>query len=102
MDQEYEAEVSFMTTFVVIYDESVRWLRLNTYCSLISHVLIPRKLDVSLPKFTMEQSYALHTILPGMGIQDVFKDTANFKGMSQEAGLKVSQASVQFSSPCKL
>lgn len=53
--------------------------------------LIPRKLEVSLPKFTMEQSYALHTILPAMGIQDVFKDTANFKGMSQEPGLKVSQ-----------
>lgn len=45
----------------------------------------------------MEQSYALHTILPGMGIQDVFKDTANFKGMSQEAGLKVSQVSEWFS-----
>ncbi|MCJ8736700.1 hypothetical protein PDJAM_G00015480 [Pangasius djambal] len=50
-----------------------------------------KKLEVSLPKFTMEQSYALHTILPAMGIQDVFKDTANFKGMSQEPGLKVSQ-----------
>lgn len=44
----------------------------------------------------MEQSYALHTILPAMGIQDVFKDTANFKGMSQEPGLKVSQVSEQF------
>ncbi|KAF7704592.1 protein Z-dependent protease inhibitor [Silurus meridionalis] len=50
-----------------------------------------RKLEVSLPKFTMEQSYALHTILPAMGIKEVFKDTANFKGMSQEPGLKVSQ-----------
>ncbi|KAF5909591.1 protein Z-dependent protease inhibitor-like, partial [Clarias magur] len=50
-----------------------------------------KKLEVSLPKFTMEQSYALHNILPAMGIQDVFKDTANFKGMSQEPGLKISQ-----------
>ncbi|XP_060790605.1 protein Z-dependent protease inhibitor [Neoarius graeffei] len=50
-----------------------------------------KKLEVSLPKFTMERSYALHTILPAMGIQDVFKDTANLKGMSQEPGLKVSQ-----------
>ncbi|KAG7328472.1 hypothetical protein KOW79_008416 [Hemibagrus wyckioides] len=50
-----------------------------------------KKLEVAMPKFTMEQSYALHTILPAMGIEDVFKDTANFKGMSQEPGLKVSK-----------
>lgn len=56
-----------------------------------------------MPKFTMEQSYALHTILPAMGIEDAFKDTANFKGMSQEPGLKVSQVSEQFYiSFCKL
>lgn len=68
----------------------------NTCSTLIPHGLIPRKLEVSLPKFTMEQSYALHTILPAVGIQDVFKDTANFKGMSKEPGLKVSQVSEQF------
>ncbi|XP_027028306.2 protein Z-dependent protease inhibitor [Tachysurus fulvidraco] len=50
-----------------------------------------KKLEVSLPKFTMEQSYALHTILPALGIRNVFKDTSNFKGISQEPGLKVSQ-----------
>ncbi|XP_017546380.1 protein Z-dependent protease inhibitor [Pygocentrus nattereri] len=49
------------------------------------------KLEVYLPKFKMEQSYPLHKILPAMGIQNIFKNTANLKGMSQEPGLKVSQ-----------
>ncbi|KAI4905479.1 hypothetical protein NFI96_028113 [Prochilodus magdalenae] len=49
------------------------------------------KLEVYLPKFKMEKSYSMHKILLSMGIQHVFKHTANLKGMSQEAGLKVSQ-----------
>lgn len=38
----------------------------------------------------------MHTILPSIGIQNVFKDTANFTGLSQEPGLKVSQVSGDF------
>ncbi|XP_066523602.1 protein Z-dependent protease inhibitor [Hoplias malabaricus] len=49
------------------------------------------KLEVYLPKFKMEQSYSMHKILSSLGIHDLFRDSANLKGMSQEPGLKVSK-----------
>ncbi|KAK6307276.1 hypothetical protein J4Q44_G00224240 [Coregonus suidteri] len=50
-----------------------------------------RKLEVQLPKFKMEQSYAMHKILPDLGISRIFHDTANLTKLSKDPGLKVSE-----------
>ncbi|XP_029585979.1 protein Z-dependent protease inhibitor [Salmo trutta] len=50
-----------------------------------------RKLEVQLPKFKMEQSYAMHNILPDLGISSIFHDTANLTKLSKDPGLKVSE-----------
>ncbi|KAJ8399173.1 hypothetical protein AAFF_G00415520 [Aldrovandia affinis] len=49
------------------------------------------KLEVQVPKFKMDQSYAMHKILPHLGIASVFENTANLSGLSREQGLKVSE-----------
>lgn len=49
------------------------------------------KLEVNLPKFKMEQSYSLHSILPDMGMSSVFSNAANLTKLSKERGLKVSE-----------
>ncbi|XP_076833964.1 protein Z-dependent protease inhibitor [Brachyhypopomus gauderio] len=49
------------------------------------------KVEVHLPKFKMEHVYSMHKILPALGIENVFKNTANLTGISQEVGLKVSE-----------
>ncbi|KAJ8290375.1 hypothetical protein GJAV_G00012040 [Gymnothorax javanicus] len=48
------------------------------------------RLEVQIPKFKMEQSYAMHKILPHLGISSAFENMANFSGLSKEHGLKVS------------
>uniref|UniRef100_A0AAY4AT30 Serpin domain-containing protein n=1 Tax=Denticeps clupeoides TaxID=299321 RepID=A0AAY4AT30_9TELE len=53
--------------------------------------MVKVKLEVQLPKFKMEQSYAMQKILPDLGIGNIFQDTANLTRLSMEAGLKVSE-----------
>ncbi|XP_035529638.1 protein Z-dependent protease inhibitor [Morone saxatilis] len=49
------------------------------------------KLEVNMPKFKMEQSYSLHSLLPDMGVASVFSNSANLTKLSKEEGLKVSE-----------
>ncbi|XP_055029163.2 protein Z-dependent protease inhibitor [Misgurnus anguillicaudatus] len=49
------------------------------------------KMEVHLPKFQMEQRYAMHELLPHLGINSVFMDSANLTGLSKDVGVKVSQ-----------
>ncbi|KAJ8009237.1 hypothetical protein DPEC_G00086810 [Dallia pectoralis] len=49
------------------------------------------KLEVQLPRFMLEQSYSLQKILPGLGISEVFQDSADFSGISSETNLKLSE-----------
>lgn len=58
------------------------------------YTLLLRKLEVHLPKFKMEQSYNMHEILPQLGIDSVFLDSANLTGLSKEGHLKISQVTV--------
>lgn len=58
--------------------------------------LVHSKLEVSLPKFKMEQSYSLHDLLPDMGMDSVFSDSANLTRMSKIESLRVSEVSVHF------
>ncbi|XP_036405987.1 serpin peptidase inhibitor, clade A (alpha-1 antiproteinase, antitrypsin), member 10a [Megalops cyprinoides] len=48
------------------------------------------KLEVQLPRFSLEQSYGMRNILPDLGITDVFENTANLT-LSSESGLKLSE-----------
>ncbi|KAK5609765.1 hypothetical protein CRENBAI_023003 [Crenichthys baileyi] len=49
------------------------------------------RLEVSMPKFKMEQEYSLHNLLPDMGMVSLFGSSANLTRLSKEAGLKVSE-----------
>ncbi|KAM4540425.1 protein Z-dependent protease inhibitor isoform 2-T2 [Fundulus diaphanus] len=49
------------------------------------------RLEVSMPKFKMEQEYSLHKLLPEMGMASLFSTSADLKRLSNEAGLKVSE-----------
>ncbi|XP_065144101.2 protein Z-dependent protease inhibitor [Paramisgurnus dabryanus] len=49
------------------------------------------KMEVHLPKFQMEQRYAMHELLPHLGINSVFLDSANLTGLSKDVGVKVTQ-----------
>ncbi|XP_070699096.1 protein Z-dependent protease inhibitor [Pempheris klunzingeri] len=49
------------------------------------------KLEISIPKFKMEQSYSLHKLLPDMGMASIFSNSANLTKLSQDHGLKVSE-----------
>ncbi|XP_019725686.1 protein Z-dependent protease inhibitor [Hippocampus comes] len=49
------------------------------------------KLEINIPKFKMEESYALHEILPDMGFTNLFSGSANLTKLSKDQGLKVSE-----------
>lgn len=49
-----------------------------------------------MPKFKMEQSYSLHKLLPEMGMESIFSNSANLTKLSHNEGLKVSEVSFQF------
>jgi len=50
------------------------------------------KMEVYLPRFTLEEKYDLKSTLSRMGIQDAFtKGQADFSGMSQNSELFLSQ-----------
>lgn len=53
------------------------------------------KLEINIPKFKMEESYALHEILPDMGFTNLFSGSANLTKLSKDQGLKVSEVSLQ-------
>ncbi|KAG7461225.1 hypothetical protein MATL_G00207840 [Megalops atlanticus] len=50
------------------------------------------KLEVQLPRFSLEQSYGMRNILPDLGVTDVFESTANLT-LSSESGLTLSEVS---------
>ncbi|KAM9786440.1 protein Z-dependent protease inhibitor [Syngnathus typhle] len=49
------------------------------------------KLEINIPKFKMEESYALQDILPEMGFTNLFSGSANLTKLSNDKGLKVSE-----------
>ncbi|KAG9354404.1 hypothetical protein JZ751_001113 [Albula glossodonta] len=49
------------------------------------------KAKVFIPKFSIKTSYKLNDVLSGMGITDIFEDTAEFSGITDEQKVKVSE-----------
>ncbi|XP_078105981.1 serpin A3-5-like [Sander vitreus] len=50
-----------------------------------------RRYDVYIPKFSIKTSYNLNDVLTEMGMTDMFGGRANFRGISEEQGLAVSE-----------
>ncbi|KAJ8285172.1 hypothetical protein GJAV_G00023120 [Gymnothorax javanicus] len=50
-----------------------------------------RKYRIYVPKLSLKSSYQLKEILSGMGITDIFEDTADFTGISEDEDLFVSK-----------
>uniref|UniRef100_A0A8B9I3A9 Serpin family E member 3 n=1 Tax=Anser brachyrhynchus TaxID=132585 RepID=A0A8B9I3A9_9AVES len=51
------------------------------------------KMDVFLPRFSIQSLFDLKTVFSALGIRDAFDPiTANFKGISEQAGLYISEA----------
>ncbi|KAJ8409061.1 hypothetical protein AAFF_G00240820 [Aldrovandia affinis] len=49
------------------------------------------KLEVQLPRFSLEQSYSMKKVLPDLGITNLFESTADLSGVSKEPALKLSE-----------
>ncbi|KAG9331522.1 hypothetical protein JZ751_018925 [Albula glossodonta] len=67
--------------------EVLRRDRLNKWIRSLQE----RYYDVYVPKLSMETSYQLKEVLSGMGINDIFQDTADLSGVSEKGNLFVSQ-----------
>uniref|UniRef100_A0A8D2AIX1 Serpin family A member 5 n=1 Tax=Sciurus vulgaris TaxID=55149 RepID=A0A8D2AIX1_SCIVU len=52
---------------------------------------IKRKLELFLPKFSIEGSYQLEKILPRMGISEVFTSHANLSRLSNHSNIEISE-----------
>ncbi|TDH13360.1 hypothetical protein EPR50_G00056820 [Perca flavescens] len=53
--------------------------------------MTPRRYNVYIPKFSIKTFYNLNDELSEMGMTDMFGDRANFRGISEEQGLAVSE-----------
>lgn len=50
-----------------------------------------RKLEVQLPRFSLQQSNSLKMSLASLGIKEVFESSADLSGISNAEGLKLSE-----------
>ncbi|XP_036986192.2 plasma serine protease inhibitor [Artibeus jamaicensis] len=53
--------------------------------------LTKRRLQLHLPKFSMEGSYQLEKVLPKLGIRDIFTSQADLTGLSNHSNIQVSE-----------
>ncbi|XP_072216430.1 serpin E3 [Excalfactoria chinensis] len=61
--------------------------------ALWSSSLKRTKMDIFLPRFSIQSLFDLKTVFSALGIRDAFDPiTANFKGISEQAGLYISEA----------
>lgn len=60
-----------------------------TFCTL------SRRLDLYLPKFSIEATYKLENVLPKLGIQDVFTTHADLSGITDHTNIKLSEVSLE-------
>ncbi|XP_016049281.1 thyroxine-binding globulin isoform X2 [Erinaceus europaeus] len=72
--------------------ERVEWAMSSKTLKKWNHLLQKGWIDLFVPKFSISASYDLGSILPNMGIQDVFAENADFPGLTENSGLKLSRA----------
>ncbi|XP_031165504.1 serpin A3-5-like [Sander lucioperca] len=63
----------------------------NHVTKWLKAMMIPRRHDVYIPKFSIKTSYNLNDVLSEMGMTDMFGGRANLRGISEEQGLAVSK-----------
>ena len=54
---------------------------------------LSRRLELYLPKFSIEGSYQLEEVLPKLGIRDIFTSDADLTGISNHSTIRVSEVS---------
>lgn len=69
----------------------LRRLKTNDFQQMIKE-LIPRQVDVSIPKFTIEHELKLASILETMGVGDLFKSTSDLSGLTGTNEIKLDDA----------
>lgn len=62
----------------------------NTYLDWVKKLKRTR-LEVQLPRFSLLQSYSLKTVLPSLGVLDVFQGNADLSTLSKSQGLKLDE-----------
>ncbi|XP_041668592.1 protein Z-dependent protease inhibitor [Cheilinus undulatus] len=70
-----------------VIDEEITAERFLSWIAKLEKI----KLEVNMPKFKMEQSYSLHSLLPHMGMASIFSSSANLTKLSKDEKLKVSE-----------
>uniref|UniRef100_A0A224XD42 Putative serine proteinase inhibitor n=1 Tax=Panstrongylus lignarius TaxID=156445 RepID=A0A224XD42_9HEMI len=53
--------------------------------------MVPRAVDVSVPKFTIEKELEMTPILESLGVGDVFKPTSDLSGLTGKPGLSLDE-----------
>jgi len=65
-------------------------LTFDNYQQWIS-MMMKEEVTISLPKFTLTESYSLESILQSMGMKQAFSDDADFSGITGKPDLKISK-----------
>ena len=58
---------------------------------------LSRRLELYLPKFSIEGAYQLEEVLPKLGIRDIFTSDADLTGISNHSTIRVSEVSPEMS-----
>uniref|UniRef100_A0A8D0A5C0 Thyroxine-binding globulin n=1 Tax=Sander lucioperca TaxID=283035 RepID=A0A8D0A5C0_SANLU len=67
----------------------------NHVTKWLKAMVIPRKYDVYIPKFSIKTSYNLNDVLSEMGMTDMFGDRANLREVVHQATLDVDEAGAE-------
>ncbi|XP_038189473.1 serpin B6-like [Arvicola amphibius] len=67
----------------ITYEKFIEWMRLDK--------MQEQKVEVFLPRFTLEENYDMENFLCKLGMTDAFEDRADFSGISSKQGLSLSK-----------
>ncbi|KAM5221482.1 thyroxine-binding globulin [Ctenodactylus gundi] len=82
-----------LALFVLPKEGQMEWTEASMSSKILkkwNHLLQKGWVDLFVPKFSISAAYDLGTILPKMGVEDAFADNADFSGLTEENGLKLS------------
>ncbi|XP_038189477.1 serpin B6-like [Arvicola amphibius] len=67
----------------ITYEKFIEWMRLDK--------MQEQKVEVFLPRFTLEENYDMEDFLCKLGMTDAFEDRADFSGISSKQSLSLSK-----------